>query len=245
MIKQSSIKSETGNPMQSNISETFGTNSNMDQFQSNNLSQFKSMNLAHENPPTKEAKQVYVDLINCLSENPIWLNKNKIPSVQIKLFGNNIKRINKFKFEIRKKLKKEHFLIIVHNKPTILNFVCTLQLSEKIEPDSLWDFLKTSGLISTQKEKPLYKSKDELKGKEKVKDTLKQEIRRKINDYFVESWIKKNNILDPLTDETLKIIKERLKEIDKSSEVQEGSKFVNKSEILNDKKGIVVFMYNK
>ena len=218
-IKSSSIQSEIKYRHNSMTKETI-TDKDMEQFKSNNFSELTELNLTPDRPPTQMTKSKYIQLIKLLNQNDFWMNKKAKPSFQIKLFENNIKRVNKFKFEIRKKLNKENLLIIIHNKTVMMNLFRTIQLSEKVEPNEFMEFLKISGLINPKIETSFYKSKNELKGKEKLKDNLKIELQSIINGYFIETWMKKNNIFDEKDDQIIAIIKERLKQIEDNSEIQ-------------------------
>ena len=218
-IKSSSIQSEIKYRHNSMTKENI-TDKDMEQFKSNNFSELTELNLTPDRPPTQMTKSKYIQLIKLLNQNDFWMNKKAKPSFQIKLFENNIKRVNKFKFEIRKKLNKENLLIIIHNKTVMMNLFRTIQLSEKVEPNEFMEFLKISGLINPKIETSFYKSKNELKGKEKLKDNLKIELQSIINGYFIETWMKKNNIFDEKDDQIIAIIKERLKQIEDNSEIQ-------------------------
>jgi hypothetical protein len=215
----------------------YDTNININNYNSNTFSQISKISLPEMKAPSPKAREIYVEMIKFMEADPSWSNKKKCPHVEIKFFENDVKNINKFKFEIRKKLDKENLLIMVHSKQTLLKFYSTLQLSEKIEPESLWGFLKTSGIFVKKNESKLYKSKNELKGKEKSSDSLKKQVKTLINAYYLETWKDKNK--EKLNDLVYEKIESKLKKIDEVSNTYEAlEKIENDSVFPEESKGI-------
>lgn len=195
-------------------------------YQTNEISAITKLGFSEVKPPSKKAREVYVDLIQSLQANPEWMDKKSTPSLSIKLFENDPKEVNKFKFQIRKHLDRHNLLVIFHSKQTLSHFCSTVQLSEKVEPDSFWGFLKVSGVVSDKQRASLYKSKVELKGRENKRDSDRKAIRQLINEYYLETWTQKRGDGGGSPDPVPSLIRDKLRKIDETSKTNEAVQLV-------------------
>lgn len=202
------------------------SNTLTDKYNTSELNAIAKLGFSNVQPPSKKAREVYVDLIETLQKNPAWTDKKRSPQVAIKMFENDPVEINKFKFQIRNKLDKNNLLVVFHSQQTLSHFYSTVQLSEKVEPDSFWGFLKVSGAVSKKQKKNLYKSKIELKGRAKKKDSDRKTIRELINGYFLETWARKRETSPDSLDPVASLIRVKLSKIDETSKTNEAPNLI-------------------
>lgn len=103
-------------------------------------------------------------------------------------YGSSPSEINKFKFQIRKRLSKENVLYVISKERQIKNFIKTLQLSEKLEPQSYEEFLKTILILGKKSQSTVYKSKLELKATEQRTKSLEDNFSEILNQYMLDLW---------------------------------------------------------
>ena len=103
-------------------------------------------------------------------------------------YGDSPGEVNKFKFQIRNRLKKENVLYIISKQGQFQDFVKTLQLSEKLEPQSFQEFLKSISFLGDKAASKMYASKMQLKSSETRAKTLQKNIQNALNCYMLEHW---------------------------------------------------------
>lgn len=187
-----------------------------DQFHTNELSGVGRMSFSQVRAPSKRAQEVFVDIVRRLEKAPEWRDAQRKPRLQVKLFESDAEQINKFKFQVRRRLGKESLLVVYSGRQTLSHFISTVQLSEKVEPDSFRAFLQEAGLDSPRQLASLYRSKVELKGKEARRGADQKRARELVNEYFLETWGAKATA-GPVS----ALLRAKLREIDEAAKADE------------------------
>ena len=201
-------------------SGTIGFNMGIDQTSIN--SEIKSSNIKKNSSRLKHSKDLFIELKKEIELNSAWKSKNKKGSFNIKQFGNDSTEINKFKFQIRKNLKSKNLLFIVHSIPVLHNLLLSLQLSEKLEPQSFQNFLKATGMLNPKTKTKLHISKMQLKKETKEKDKYRNQLRKTVTGYLLETWIEKKlkSYLHELMKEKIEKKLQEIDELSKADDVQ-------------------------
>ena len=147
-------------------------------------------------------------------------------------YGDSPAEVNKFKFQIRNRLKKENVLYIISKQGQFQDFVKTLQLSEKLEPQSFQEFLKSISFLGDKAASKMYASKLQLKSSEIRSKTLQNNIQNALNCYMVEHWTQMDQVKTELEldfteylTEVLEILSQNREDSVMISEFEELQKF--------------------